>query len=125
MADMVADTDDLRRRNLTIYNGGCLSGQPEILVIGTSITRFIKLPFGITYCFSGCKVSDVSFHNPALLDRHPTVHTVIVQVKLQSDFESLILALEGLGKTCILSGPIPSPGKGSERLSRLLICTAG
>ena len=131
VADVAANTDDLRHRILTTYDGGCLNGQPEILVIGVSITRFIKLPCGITYCFSGCKVSDFSLHIPALLDRHPTVHTVIVHVgtndimsrqsiKLQSDFESLTLTLESLGKTCILTGPIPSPGKGSERFSRLL-----
>ena len=127
MVDVAANTDDLCRQNLTIYNGGCLNGQPSILVIGDSITRFIKLPCGITYCYSGCKVSDVPLDIPALLDHHPTVHTVIVHVgtndimsrqsiKLQSDFESLTLTLESLGKTCILSGP-----QGSERQFALLV----
>ena len=103
VADVVSDTDDLRHWNLTIYDGGCLNGQPGILVIGNSITRSIQIPCGITYCFSGCKVSNVSLHIPALLDRYPTVHTVTVHVgnevmsrqsiKLQSNFESLTLTL--------------------------------
>lgn len=116
--------------NFATYDGGCLNGQPEILIIGDSITRFVKIPCGITYCFSGFRILDVLEHAPAIVEQHPSVHTVIIHVgandvmkrqseRLRSDFETLITTVEGLGKKCILSGPIPSMGRGSERFSRL------
>ena len=40
-------------------------------------------------------------------------------VKFRSDFESLIALTETLGKTCVLSGPIPSLGPRSEGFSSL------
>lgn len=40
-------------------------------------------------------------------------------IKLQSNFECLTTTLKSLGKTCILSGPIPSRGLGTEHFSRL------
>ena len=39
--------------------------------------------------------------------------------QLHSEIEELCVKLESLGKSCILSGPIPSPARGSECFSRL------
>ena len=39
--------------------------------------------------------------------------------KLHQDFENICNVIENLGKQCIISGPIPSPSKGSECFSRL------
>lgn len=93
---------------LTVYDGAYLNGQPEILVIGDSISRFVELPCALTNCFSGCKTLDASIHILAILDRHPTDHTVIMHVgcnevmsrqspQLHSDFESLTPTIKSLG----------------------------
>ena len=38
--------------DLIIYNGGCLNGQPQVLLIGDSIIRFVKRSGGhyLLYC---------------------------------------------------------------------------
>ena len=134
VTDVAANTDDLCHWNLTIYDGGCLSSQPEILGIGDSISRFIMLPWGITYCFS-CKVSGISIYIKAIFNHYPTVHTVIVdvgtnhvisrqQIKPQSDFESLTLTIEGLGKICILSGPSHLQVRALNVLAVSSVCSA-
>lgn len=99
-------------------------------MIGYSFTRFVEVPCGITYCFSVVKVVVIIQNVPSILDRHLSVHTVIVHagandvmarqlIKLQSNFECLTATLKSLGKTCILSGPIPSRGPGTEHFSHL------
>ena len=65
-----------------------------------------------------------------LIDLHPTVNIVIAHVgtndvmarkssKLHAELESLCYTIESLGKWCLLSGPIPTLSKNSERFSRL------
>lgn len=109
---------------------GSSTDQPEILVVGDSIVRYVELPGAVTYCLSGGKVLELIELIPVLIVRHPSVHTVIVHVgtndvmfrqsiKLQYDLESLAYLIESLGKNCRLSGPIPTLRKGSERFSRL------
>ena len=67
---------------------------------------------------------------PTLIDLHPSVKFVLAHVgtndvmarnssKLQSDLESLCSTVESLGRHCLMSGPIPTLSKHSERFSRL------
>ncbi len=66
--------------NCAVYDGGCVSGEQEILVIGDSVTRFIKPACGLTFCFFGFEVLDVLDYAPALIEKYPTAHTVILHV---------------------------------------------
>lgn len=83
----------------------------------------------LTYCLSGGKKTDFIELIPAVLDIHPSVHTVIVHtgrnyvmskqsIKLQFELDSLASIVESLGRRCILSGPTPM-SKGSEHFSCL------
>ena len=92
--------------------------------------RFVNLPGAVTYCLSGGKTADFIELIPILLDFHPSIHTVISHSgtndvmsrhssKLHYDLESLAITVESLGRRFILSGPIPSLSKSSERFSRL------
>ena len=118
------------RSKLTIYNDNLHTARPEILIVGDSIVRFVRLPGAITYCFSGGKTTDFIELIPALLDIHPSVHTVISHSgtndvmsrqssKLYYDLESLATTVESLGRRFIFSGPTPSVSKSSEHFSRL------
>ena len=84
----------------------------------------------ITYSFSGRKVQNCIKLLPLLIERHPSVRTVIVHAgtcdvmsrqstKLQQEFERLIFTVENLGRTCIVSGPLPTIRRRNERFSRL------
>ncbi len=42
---------DGARANLTVYSGGCADREPEFLLVGDSIVRFVGIPNGITYCW--------------------------------------------------------------------------
>ena len=98
--------------------------------MGDSLVRYLTVPCAITYCLPGGKVLDMSELIPILIDLHPSVDFVITHVgtndvmdrnsvKLQADLESLCCTIESLGKRCIVSGPIPTLSKHSERFSRL------
>ncbi|XP_073320704.1 uncharacterized protein [Pagrus major] len=115
---------------LSVYDNGCKNQPPEILIIGDSIIRNVHLPGSITYCLSGGITTDFIELIPVLIDLHPSVHTVLLHTgtndvmsrrscKLYHDLESLIHTVESLGKRCVLSGPIPTLLKSSERFSRL------
>ncbi|KAL7404434.1 hypothetical protein ABVT39_014751 [Epinephelus coioides] len=54
--------------------------QHGVLLLGDSMVRFVELPHTITYCFSGFKVADMIEQAPAIIDLHPSVHTVIVHL---------------------------------------------
>ncbi len=56
------------RSKLSIYKGSPESERPEILIVGDSIIRFLKLPGVTTYCLSGGKTADFIELIPALLD---------------------------------------------------------
>ena len=103
---------------------------PGLLIVGDSIVRHLVLPGAITYCLSGGKVDELTVLIPSLLEKHPTVSSVLVHVgsndvmarqsaKLYSDFVSLGVTIESLGKRCILSGPIPQCSLHSEHFSRV------
>ncbi len=122
--------DNHLRSKLAVYNDNLGLARLEILIVGDSIVRFVKLPGAITYCLSGGKTVDFIELIPALLDFHPSVHAVISHsgtnnvmsrhsAKLHHDLESLATTVESLGKRFILSGPIPSMSKSSERFSHL------
>jgi hypothetical protein len=115
---------------LSVYDNGCKNQPPEILILGDSIIRNVHLPGSITYCLSGGITTDFIEWIPVLIDLHPSVHTVLLHTgtndvmsrrscKLYLDLESLIHTVESLGKRCVLSGPIPTLLKSSERFSRL------
>ena len=38
--------------SLAVNDGGCFNGQPELLIFGETIVRFVKIPCGLTFCFS-------------------------------------------------------------------------
>uniref|UniRef100_A0A3B4U6Q4 SGNH hydrolase-type esterase domain-containing protein n=1 Tax=Seriola dumerili TaxID=41447 RepID=A0A3B4U6Q4_SERDU len=108
--------------NLAVYSTSVVSRNPEILIVGDSVVRYLTLPGAITYCLSELI--------PTLIDLHPTVNIVLTNVgtndatdknssKLQADPDSLCYTIESLGKRCLMSGPIPTFSKNSERFSRL------
>ena len=114
---------------LSVYDKGCKNQLPEILVIGDSIIRNVHLPGSVTYCLSGGKTTDFIEIIPIIIDLHPSVHHILLHmgtndvmsrqsVKLHHDLESLVITIESLGKICVLSGPIPTLSKSSERFSR-------
>lgn len=103
---------------------------PQLLLLGDSIVKEIRLPEAITYSLSDGKVSDFVLLLPKLLDLHPSIKTVIVHAgandvmgrqsaKLYQDFENLCFKADSLGKQLIISGPIPLPSRGCEFFSRL------
>ena len=115
---------------ISVYDSGCVNHAPEILIIGDSIIRNVVLPGSITFCISGGKTADLIELAPALIDLHPSAHIVILHtgtndvmsrqsLKLHHDLESLVNTIESLGKICVLSGPVPTLSKSSERFSRL------
>ena len=115
---------------LSFFKGVCKDGEPEILIIGDSIIRYVEIPGAHTYCLSGGKIIDMLELAPALIDLYPSAHTLIFHVctndvmsrqsaKLRFQLESLAITIQSLGKTFIFSGPIPAPSKGPEHFSRL------
>lgn len=130
ITDEVVIADVSLSPRLSVYDKGCKDQPPEILVIGDSIIRNVHLPGSITYCLSGGKTTDFIELIPSIIDLHPSVHHVLLHVgtndvmarqsvKLHHDLESLVSTVESLGKICVLSGPIPTLSKSSERFSRL------
>eukprot|EP00064_Thunnus_orientalis_P008117 superscaffoldBa00000948_g8140 len=105
--------------SLSIYSGGHVDGEHEVLLVGDSIIQFVEVPNGITYCLQGAKILDIIELVPALIDRHLTALIIIVHlgtnetglrqsVKLPQGFETLAETIESLGEICIFSGPIPT-----------------
>ena len=116
-------------KNLSVYSHNDISA-PQILLLGDSIIRGVKLPAGVTYCLNDGKAADFISLLPKLIGLHPTVTIVILHfgtnyvmdrssAKLHQETEELCLKVESLGKRCLLSGPIPSLLRGSEYFSRL------
>uniref|UniRef100_A0A671TMH6 SGNH hydrolase-type esterase domain-containing protein n=1 Tax=Sparus aurata TaxID=8175 RepID=A0A671TMH6_SPAAU len=115
---------------LDTYSSCGVSSNPELLIVGDSIVRYLTLPGAITYCLSGGKVVYIVELIPTLIDLHPSVKFVLAHVgtndvmarnssKLHADLESLCYTVESLGRRCLMSGPIPTFSKNSERFSRL------
>lgn len=113
-----------------MYNGGCKDRQPEILIIGDSIIRYVEIPGAITYCLSGAKVTVIMKLTSVLIDCHPCAHTLIVHlstndvvdkqsVMLRDQLESLAIKTQSLGRTSIFSGPVLAPSKSPKHFSRL------
>ena len=99
--------------------------------MGDSIVRNLKLPGAFTYCLSGGKTEDFNEIIPALLDVHPSVHTVIIHTgtndvmsrkpfKLHDQLVLLVDTVQSLGKRCVLSGPLGDLYNNCERFSRVL-----
>ncbi|KAL7381650.1 hypothetical protein ABVT39_008840 [Epinephelus coioides] len=89
------------RPKLATYTDNLKNDRPEILVVGDSIFRFVRLPGAITYCLSGAKTDDLIELIPTLLDIYPSVHAVISHsgtndvmsrqsTKLHYELESLV-----------------------------------
>ena len=115
---------------LSVYEDPQSDRAPEVIVIGDSIVRSVTIPNAITYCLSGAKVAELIEISPILVDRHPSAHTYVFHVgsndvlnresiRLRLNLESLVATIEGLGKNCVFSGPIPAPQKSSEHFSRI------
>ena len=106
---------------------------PEYIIIGDSIMRYVKVPNAVRYSYSGAKILDLARHIPLIIERHQLAHTVIVhagindvrspscsQSKLIQDaYREIANQIEALGKSCIFSGPIPILHSYSERFSRI------
>jgi len=103
---------------------------PQVLLLGDSSVKGVKLPGCITYCLSNGRIGDFIKLLPKLLHSHTSVKIVIVHTgtneimdrqsaRLHLELEELSFQIESLGKRCILSGPLPSPSMGSEYFSRL------
>ena len=60
--------------SLSIYSGGHVDGEHEVLLVGDSIMQFVEVPNGITYCLQGAKILDIIELVPALIDCHLTYY---------------------------------------------------
>lgn len=78
MANTVALENHCLPPKRAMYSDTQYTDTGEVLVLGDSIVRFVKLPGAVTYCLSGGKVADFIELSPTLLDLHPAVHTVIL-----------------------------------------------
>lgn len=121
-----ASTGNVKTGNATPL----LFPSPERILVGDSMVRNVAIPNGITYSFSGAKVIDILYRIPSIIERHPSAHIVIVHCgvndlrcrqsfKLRQEYELLITTIQSLGKTCIVSGLIPTLRRGMEMFSRL------
>ena len=106
------------------------SPTPQYILIGDSMIRSVAIPNGITYSFPAAKILDLHKHIPVIVDRHLSAHTILVHcsvnklrcrqsTKLRMEYQQLAYLIESLGRTCIFTGLIPSPRRGSEFFSRL------
>ncbi|CAJ1069696.1 Borealin%2C partial [Xyrichtys novacula] len=105
---------------------------PTTLIIGDSITRYIRFFNAITHCFPGATVPVILDKLLNLLPSLPSSVTKIVlhvgsndmslkqSETTKRDFNLLFNVLKDTGKTVFISGPIPTLGRGGERFSRIL-----
>ncbi|KAK2917541.1 hypothetical protein Q8A73_004287 [Channa argus] len=105
---------------------------PTMLIIGDSIVRDIRLKSAKTFCFPGATVTDIADKIPNLIEKHPTATKVVIHVGtndtkrqqselLKRDFVSFFNSLESFhDRRFIISGPIPTLGRGVGWFSRLL-----
>lgn len=104
---------------------------PTVLVVGSSHVRHVSLPKAETCSFSGAKVMDINSHITNLTAARPQISTVIIHVGtndikfkqsevLKEHFRTLITTTTATGKTCIISGPFPSPRHTDAQYSRIL-----
>ena len=118
-----------RRRGPLPYTRGP-PPPPSVLIVGSSMVRHTALPGAETCCYPGAKVSDINAIITPLITNHNEVSSVVIHVGsndikrqqselLQEDFKALITTVRATGKTCIISGPFPSPQYGDERYSRI------
>lgn len=65
--------------NLSVYSGGCVDGEPEVVLVGDSVITFVETPNGITQCLDGVKILDIVELAPVLIDHHPTALPIMTQ----------------------------------------------
>ena len=80
-----------------------------------------------TLCFPGVKVVDLSWMLPTILAKHPSLQHLVVHIGANDVYESealrrnltaLLTTLKAKGPRIVVSGPIPTHGKGDMRWSR-------
>lgn len=105
---------------------------PELLVIGDSIVRNIKLDYKLktaVKCFPGARVKDIECQLESALSES-NVSTVVLHCGtndttlrqseiLKNHFRDISSKLKQMKKNIILSGPLPSFNRGCEKFSRL------
>lgn len=105
---------------------------PTTLIVGDSIVRDICFFNAVTRCVPGATVSDILTGLRRLLPTLPSsIRRIIVHVGTndtalkrsevtKSDFTDMLRFLNRSGRSVLISGPIPTLGRGSESFSRLL-----
>jgi hypothetical protein len=108
----------------------------DAVIVGDSIVRHVRATLAEgkvhTHCFPGARVLDVSAQIPAILNGYESVGAVVLHAgtndtklrqteTLKRDFRSLIETVRSTtpATTIIVSGPLPTYRRGSERFSRL------
>ncbi len=108
--------------------GALVFPPPEFILLGDSMVRSVAIPKGITYSFSGAKVLDLLLYAPAIIERHPSAHTIILHCgvndlryrqSLKLRVDSWLKLLRAWAKDVFFSGLVPSLRWGSEMFSRL------
>ena len=105
---------------------------PTTAIVGDSIIRNVRFFNAVTHCFPGTTVPSLLQKLPELLGSLPSsVKKVIIHLgfndtsfrqseETKKHFLKLFNLLRGCGKTVLISGPLPSFGRGAGRFSRLL-----
>ena len=94
------------------------------------MVRHVALRGARTYCLPGAKVSDIRTALPPLIRDHPQASSIIIHAgsndiglqqseRLKDDFRALISSVLAADRTCIISGPFPSPCYGDGKFSSI------
>ncbi|KAL7878216.1 hypothetical protein SRHO_G00048590 [Serrasalmus rhombeus] len=111
------------------------SAQDSVYVIGSSIVRHVRVrgvnSHATVSCFPGARVLDIAKRLPSALRRRDVFGTVVIHVRTNdiSDRRSEVLkehyqmlldtARKKTDTRIVISGPLPTYRRGSERFSRL------
>lgn len=101
----------------------------DVLVVGDSIARCIKVNKTVVKCFPGACVLDINNQIPVVLNKHK-VGAVVIHAgtndifhrqteTLKEHFRTLQKTVRSYGKSLVISGPIPRLRRGIECFSRL------
>uniref|UniRef100_A0A8B9KKA6 SGNH hydrolase-type esterase domain-containing protein n=1 Tax=Astyanax mexicanus TaxID=7994 RepID=A0A8B9KKA6_ASTMX len=101
----------------------------DVLVVGDSIVRSIKVDRSVVECNRGACVLDINRQIPALLNKHQA-DTVLIHAgtndifyrqseTLKEHFKLLRNTVHSHGKSLVISGPLPRLRRGIECFSRL------
>lgn len=90
-----------------------------VVAIGSSVVRDVVVLKARSHCFLGAPVRDIDHQVPAVMEKHPNAHTVVIHVdtnvihlpksaQLKDDFRGPIGRLKETGKWVLISGSLPT-----------------